>query len=233
MRATFLNLAVSGNDMAKRGQFATEYLVVAAFMLMALLGGVYFFWTNSPTSSTVHGQVQLMGTTLIDTANDLYFIGKPSKTTLQLIFPPGLTDVYVEPNVSQELIITYETRDGDFEKIFLSRVDLAVNINYFGRGRRDVVLEAKEDAVSICVVDNLCNCDGICQRPAENYTVCAADCCASEQPGKGYGGRTCRACEAAGAESKSSFTCTNGSIAYTRCDSHNNCDCDEVPGGCS
>lgn len=214
MRATFLNLAVSGNDMGKRGQFATEYLVVAAFMLMALLGGVYFFWTNSPTSSTVHGQVQLMGTTLIDTANDLYFIGKPSKTTSQLIFPPGLTNMSVEPAVPQELIITYETRDGDFEKIFLSRVNLAVNINYLGRGKRDVVLEAKEKAVSICVVDNLCNCDGICDTSKENSTSCAADCCRSN----------CRACIACKASTSCSpYTCINDTSNHTECYGHNSC----------
>ncbi len=230
MRATFLNLAVSSTGMARGGQFATEYLVVSAFMLMMLLGGVYFFWTNRPTSSTVHGQVQLMGTTLIDTASDLYFIGRPSKTTPQLIFPPGLTNVTVDPAAPQELIITYETNDGDFERIFLSRVNLAVNINYLGRGKRDVVLEAKEKAVSICVVDNLCNCDGICQRPAENYTVCAADCCASEQPGLGPGGRTCRACE--GAVSKSPFTCITGSINYTKCDGHNGCSNCTIARGC-
>ena len=213
--------------MGEKGQFATEYLIVTAFMMLALLGGVYFFFTNSPSSKVVHGQVERMGNTLIDTANDLYFIGKPSKTTSQILFPPGIKDIYVNQTAPKELVILYETRDGDFESIFLSRVTLAVNLNYVGRGQRDIVIEAKEGAVSLCIVENLCNCDGICQRPAENYTHCAADCCASEQPGSWPrpGGRTCRACNATNDESLSPFTCTNSSIAYAACDGHNNCDC--------
>lgn len=198
--------------MAKRGQFATEYLVVAAFMMMALLGGVYFFFTNSPSSRTVHAQVQLMGNTLIDTANDLYFIGKPSKTTSQLIFPPGLRNMYVNQAAPKELIILYETKDGDVEKIFISRVDLAVNMNYLGRGKRDVVLEAKENAVSICVVENICNCDGICQRPAENYTICAADCCTED----------CYACSGLD-EPRTPYTCTNDGGVHPECYGHNGC----------
>ena len=204
--------------MAKRGQFATEYLIVTAFMMVALLGGVYFFITNSPSSTTVHGQVQLMGNTLIDIANDLYFIGKPSKTTSQIIFPPGLQGMYVNQAAPKELVILYETKDGDVEKIFLSRVNLAVNMNYLGRGKRDVVLEAKESAVSICVVENICNCDGICDSSKENYTTCAADCCRNSC-------HVCTGCEAPLA-SCSPYTCINGTSAHTECDGHNNCDCD-------
>lgn len=203
--------------MGRRGQFATEYLVVAAFMLLALLGGIYFFITEMGEVPNVHAQVQLMGNTLIDTANDLYFIGKPSKTTSQIIFPPGLQEMYVNQTAPKELVVLYETTDGEFEKVFLSRVNLAVNLNYRGRGKRDVVLEAKEKAVSICVVENICNCDGICQRPAENHTVCAADCCTED----------CYACNST-SESLTPYTCSNDAdagIPHFGCYGHNGCNC--------
>ncbi len=204
--------------MGKRGQFATEYVIIVGFMIAALLGGIYFFTQQAYGANTIHSEVLYLGNTLIDTASDLYLLGQPSKTTLSLSFPRGLKSIYVNPNVPDELIVLYDAGDGETEKIFLSRVNIAVNLNYLGRGKRDVILQAKRDAVSICVKEDLCNCDGFCQRPGENYTICAADCCTKD----------CHACNSS-TGSNTSWTCANDSIRHPECDWHNNCLCSVTP----
>ena len=211
---------------ARKGQFATEYLIIAGFMLFALLGGIYLFYTSSPPRESVDAQIQLLGNTLTDTAHDVYFIGKPSKVTLEVIFPGGLRNLTVNPAEPKELIIQYDNPQGGIaEKVFLSRVRLATNVNLLGRGRREMVLEAKQDTVSLCVIEKGCDCDGICSWPTENYTSCAPDCCASEQPGVGLGGRTCRTCN----NTRSPYTCNlTDAFLKTACDGHNGCDCSRM-----
>lgn len=213
-----------GSAGSRKGQFATEYLVIAGFMLFALLGGIYLFYTSTPPKESVEAQVQLLGNTLIDTAHDVYFIGKPSKATIDVIFPGGLRNLTVNPLAPKELVIQYDNPGGGIaEKVFLSRVRLATNVNLLGRGRRELVIEAKQDTVSLCVIEKGCDCDGIC-GPAENFTACAADCCASEQPGVGIGSRTCRACGLPWVSSP--YTCNlTDAFLKTACDGHNGCDC--------
>ena len=216
----------------RKGQFSMEYMVVTALVLLLLVGGVYFLYSgvSGTDKSAIEGQLQYIGNSLIDTADKVYFLGELSKTTLTLIFPPDLTGITVEGG--NELVFSYKGERGIEERVFLGRVNLAVNVNYLGRGKRDVVLQSKGGYVGICFLEDVCNCDGICQRPDEDALTCPTDCCASPGNPNVQGGWTaaCVACNAVGPESKSPYSCSTNP-PRTRplsCDGHNGCYCATV-----
>jgi len=219
----------------RRGQVATEYLMITAFVLITVLGAIYYFYPylSSPERASADAQAQLMANVMLDTANKLFFLGSPSRTTITLVLPANLKSIEVHNR--SELVLTYETDVGLQERAFMSRVPIGLNINRLGRGKRKVVFQAKDDAVSICVIESdFCNCDGICNRPEENYTHCSSDCCASTQNRDAPSGTPCRGCDNSSTEYLSSYSCSiTDDTQWQVCNGHNGCDCSVVGVSCT
>jgi len=149
--------------MMNKAQASMEYLLVAGLITLVILPSIYIFYSYSHKSNQeiAQSQVNRFGTQIIDAAEKVYYLGGPSKTTLDLTMPKGIKKMEIWCN--QELI--FFLVDGS-ELGFKSRVNITTNIpagdasgrccyNFtkedYSPGLKNVIVEANGDNVLIRV----------------------------------------------------------------------------------
>ena len=149
--------------MMRKSQASMEYLLVAGMITLVILPSIYIFYSYSHRSNEeiAQGQVNRFGTQIIDAAEKVYYLGGPSKTTLDLTMPKGIRNMEIWCN--QELV--FFLADGS-EIAFKSRVNITTNItaddasgkrcyNFtkkdYSPGLKSVIVEAKGDNVLVRV----------------------------------------------------------------------------------
>lgn len=144
--------------MKKRAQAAMEYLLVGAMVTLVILPTLYVFYGYSQTSNEEIRQSQLnkVGTDIVDIAEQVYYLGEPSKITIDETMPEGIKGMEIWCN--QELVFFLE--DGS-EIAFMSKVNITTNQSCSGRcyakftqrfyspGSKNILIEAREDQVFI------------------------------------------------------------------------------------
>ncbi len=149
--------------MMRKAQASMEYLLVAGLIMLVILPSIYIFYSYSHRSNQeiAQSQVNRFGTQIIDAAEEIYYLGGPSKTTLDLTMPNGVRNMEIWCN--QELI--FFLADGS-ELGFKSKVNITTNItsddasgrrcyNFtkedYSPGLKNVIVEANGDNVLIRV----------------------------------------------------------------------------------
>ena len=109
--------------MVKRGQIAIEYITILGFVLVTTMVMTYVFTAHTGTlnDGVAEHQIERIAEKLVDTAEAMYFIGEPSRTTLKLYFPPGVINVTAS---GRELVFFVQTSRGPDEVVKLSQVNL-------------------------------------------------------------------------------------------------------------
>lgn len=109
--------------MQKRGQVAIEYVTILGFVMITTLVMTFVFTahTGGLNDAVAEHQIERIGEKVVDTAEAMYFIGAPSRTTLKLYFPAGIKNVSVS---GQELIFYVQTSRGQDEVVKYSQVNL-------------------------------------------------------------------------------------------------------------
>lgn len=144
--------------MKKRAQAAIEYLLVGAMVTLIILPTMYIFYAYSQRSNEEIRQSQLskVGTDIVDVAEQVYYLGEPSKVTIDEVMPEGVIGIEIWEN--QELV--FFLKDGS-EISFRSKVNITTNQHCIGRcygtfterfhspGLKSIIIEAKEDHVFI------------------------------------------------------------------------------------
>ena len=144
----------------RKAQASMEYLLVVGLVILVILPSIYIFYSYSQRSNEeiAQGQVNKFGTQIIDAAEKVYYLGGPSKTTLDLTMPKGVRNMEIWCN--QELV--FFLADGS-EIAFKSRVNITTNITADASGRccynftkedyssglKKVIVEAKGDNVLV------------------------------------------------------------------------------------
>ena len=142
-----------------KAQASMEYLLVAGLIILIILPSIYVFYSYSHRSNEEIRQSQLnnIGRGIVDVAEKVYYLGGPSKTTLDATMPDGIKGMEIWCN--QELV--FFLADGS-EISFKSMVNITTEIpNYDGRccynftkkdyspGLKHITVEAKGDNVLI------------------------------------------------------------------------------------
>jgi len=147
----------------RKAQASMEYLLVAGMITLVILPSVYIFYSYSQKSNEeiAQGMVNRFGTQIVDAAEEIYYLGGPSKTTLDLTMPKGVRNMEIWCN--QEIV--FFLADGS-EIAFKSRVNITTNItaddasgrscyNFtkedYSPGLKNVIVEANGDNVLIRV----------------------------------------------------------------------------------
>ena len=145
--------------MMRKAQASMEYLLVAGLIVLVILPSIYIFYSYSHRSNEEIRQSQLnkIGRGIVDAAEKVYYLGGPSKTTLDATMPEGIKNMEIWCN--QELV--FFLADGS-EISFKSRVNITSEIpNYESRccynftkedyspGLKHVIVEAKGDNVLV------------------------------------------------------------------------------------
>ncbi|MBU1205244.1 MAG: hypothetical protein KKA61_00125 [Nanoarchaeota archaeon] len=143
-----------------KAQASVEYLLVAGLIILIILPSIYVFYSYSQRSNEEIRQSQLsrVGNNIVDAAEKIYYLGEPSKATLDATMPEGIRKMEIWCN--QELV--FFLADGS-EIAFKSRVNITADSTCAGRccynftkedyspGLKHIIVEAKGDYVLVRV----------------------------------------------------------------------------------
>lgn len=112
----------------RKAQSAVEYLVIAGFTLgiIAVLTIIYFNHTQESKLTIGSSQAERIVRKLVDTAEEVYFLGKPTQTTVKIYMPDNVEDVIIREN---ELNIRVNSLYGISDIEYPSSVNLSGNIS--------------------------------------------------------------------------------------------------------
>ncbi len=75
--------------MGKRGQASVEYIVIIGFAMLLLLPLIWIYQqeSNHMKDDLIKNQVRHFSQQIVDNAETVYYMGKPTKTTLKVYVP--------------------------------------------------------------------------------------------------------------------------------------------------
>lgn len=131
----------------KRGQIGTEYLILVGFITFAILAivAMAFGFSNQTKDRIILNQAESFVNQLLKSSESIFFSGEPSKTTISLYLPDGVTNLTIN---SDNIILKVQTTSGENVKYFDSDVPLNGSIST-SEGTKILVIEAKENYVLI------------------------------------------------------------------------------------
>ncbi|MFC1730252.1 hypothetical protein ACFL6I_07925 [candidate division KSB1 bacterium] len=113
--------------MKKRGkaQATVEYLVVVGMIFVIILPMVYILYSYSTdiSAEVTESKMKRVADKLVNTAEEFYYLGPPSKTAVNIEMPPGVYEVYVTEN-SRELIFRLGDIYSSTDIVAVSNVDI-------------------------------------------------------------------------------------------------------------
>ena len=137
----------AGIRASKTGQISIEYLVIVGFTLAVILGlsvtfGIY---QHHNRMSVISAETQSVARSIVDSAQQVYYYGPPTKTTLKVYFPPQIRDI----NIYDKAIVFQLDSGGS-----TSDIEAVSSVNMSGslpvsRGIKYIEVQAKENYVHI------------------------------------------------------------------------------------
>ena len=84
-----------------RAQVAMEYLMIFAFafFLTIPLIIVYTVQSSQLENDVVNAQLNKLSTEIIDSAEEVYFLGAPSQKTIYVTYPKGIQATYINNTI--------------------------------------------------------------------------------------------------------------------------------------
>jgi hypothetical protein len=122
-----------------RAQVSTEYILVAAMIMMLLLPGIYLFYSYSHRSTAKIGNAQLdkFGRDILRTAESVYYMGNPARMTIEGQLPDKILDINASidwNNGVNELVFIRDVDSKRSEYVYSSAVN--INGSFFERDKR-------------------------------------------------------------------------------------------------
>ena len=98
----------------KRGQSAVEYLTIISIAFIMIIPAVMLFFNYSKTTNdqVISSQLNLIGSQILSTSEEMNVLGAGSWVTLDINFPESLINASVNNN-GQDLVFKYYTTNGE------------------------------------------------------------------------------------------------------------------------
>ncbi len=131
----------------KGGQAGIEYMIIIGFVTFTIISifALAVIYSGQIKDKIKLNQVENFATQLINSAETVYFAGEPSKTTVRLYLPEGVTSLEFN---SDYLVIITHTSSGNNKRAFESKVPIQGTIST-SEGIKKLTIEAKESYVMI------------------------------------------------------------------------------------
>ena len=110
--------------MDNKSQVSVEYMFVmgfAALMTIPLLL-IYYTYTADSADSVASGQAMQIARKIVDSAESVYYLGKPSQTTLKINFPDRIESTNLS---NREVVFRIATQAGTTDIVQISSVNLS------------------------------------------------------------------------------------------------------------
>lgn len=127
----------------KRAQIAMEYMVILGFVtfMITSLIVVSYYYKGQLVDNVNLNQVDQIARNIVDKAEEVYYLGSPTKTTIKVEFPDKIEEIIIS---DYELNFKVKTKQGVTEIPYSSNVKLQGSLNV-NPGLRAITIEAKCD----------------------------------------------------------------------------------------
>ena len=107
-----------------KSQISVEYMLIIGFaMLMTTpLLLIYYTYSSDSSDSVATGKALQIARTIADSSESVYYLGKPSQTTLKLNFPDRISSASVS---DREVVFKMKTRSGITDVVQVSAVNMS------------------------------------------------------------------------------------------------------------
>ena len=108
---------------ALKSQVSVEYMFImgfAALMTIPLLL-IYYTYTSDSSDTVATSQALQIARKISDSSESVYYLGKPSQTTLKLNFPGG---IYSTNLSNKEVVFKIKTKNGVTDVVEVSSVNI-------------------------------------------------------------------------------------------------------------
>lgn len=112
----------------KKGQVATEYLIVVAFATFLILSvlGLSLFYSGQIQDRIRFNHLINFANKVVSSAETVFFSGAPSKVTITAYLPTGVESITIDGN---EITFVVSSLTGDNTISFTSDVPLVMDVN--------------------------------------------------------------------------------------------------------
>ena len=107
-----------------KSQVSVEYMFVMGFvaLLTVPLLLIYYTYSSDSSDSIATSQALQIARKVVDVSESVYYLGKPSQTTLELNFPDKIQLINMS---SKELVFKLKTKSGTAEIVQISSVNMS------------------------------------------------------------------------------------------------------------
>ncbi len=133
--------------LGKRGQVAIEYISIMGFVMIIVIFLVYTaqYYSREVQDTTSLQQVDKIAKLIIDSAEQVYYLGEPSKLTLNVNMPARVENISLSNN---EVTFIIRTQSGKTDISYPSDVNISGGIS-IPEGVKRIKLEARKGYVWI------------------------------------------------------------------------------------
>ena len=110
-----------------KAQVSIEYLFIIGFVTLITIPllVIYFSYSAQSKDIVATSQALQIARKIVDSAEPVYYLGKPSQTTLKLNFPDGI----VSTNLSnREVVFKISTNSGVTDIVEVSSINISGNL---------------------------------------------------------------------------------------------------------
>lgn len=133
--------------MSLKSQISVEYMLIigfAALMTIPLLL-IYYTYSSDSRDSVAASHALQISRKIVDSAESVYYLGKPSQTTLKLNFPDNLDSINLS---SREVVFKIKTKNGVTDIVQVSSVDMNGSLPT-SQGLHVITIKAEDGYVRI------------------------------------------------------------------------------------
>ena len=133
--------------MSLKSQVSVEYMLImgfAALMTMPLLL-IYYTYTSDSSESVAASQALQISRKIVDSSESVYYLGKPTQTTLKLNFPDRIYSINLS---SKEVVFKIKTKNGITDIVQVSSVNMSGSLP-ISQGIHIVTIKADDGFVQI------------------------------------------------------------------------------------
>ena len=130
-----------------KAQVSVEYMLVmgfAALMTIPLLL-IYYTYSSDTSDSVAVSQALQIARRIVDSSESVYYLGKPSQTTLKLNFPER---IYSTNLSNREVVFKIKTKNGITDIVQVSSVNMSGSLPT-SQGIHIITVKAEEGYVQI------------------------------------------------------------------------------------
>lgn len=133
--------------MPSKSQVSVEYMLImgfAALMATPLLL-IYYSYSSDTSDSVATSQALQIARNIVDASDSVYYLGKPSQTTLKLNFPNGISLINLS---NKEVVLKVKTKNGITDVVQVSSVNMSGSLPT-SQGIHIITITAQDGYVQI------------------------------------------------------------------------------------